>query len=444
MKKQLLFILMTMIPLMTSAHDFAVQNADGVTIYYNYINDGTELAVTYCGTLLHSDNSSDYTGIVVIPEEVTYMNKTRKVTSIGKYAFYGCRGLSSVTIGNSISSIGMYSFYKCCSLTSIDIPNSVMSIEGNAFEGCTRLTSFYVDEANNYFKSMDDILMSKDGTVLVAYPPGRIESTYIIPNSVTSIGVSAFLGCERLTSVTIGNSVTSIGNSAFMGCYGLTSVVIPDSVTSISNASFAGCTGLTSITIGNSVTKIETNAFFGCFCLTSVTIPNSVVFIYDSAFSQCLGLTSVTIGNNVAYIGSEAFAGCNIPEVISKIENPYGIPGNSFTRNTFNNATLYVPVGTIDEYRNKDGWKNFVFIEEGVPSDIEQSLSKIRQIQSEDGVLTIQNIKNGTYISVYNANGTFVGSTISKNEQAKIDTNMQPGSIAIVKIGEQSVKMIIK
>lgn len=84
------------------------------------------------------------------------------------------------------------------------------------------------------------------------------------------------------------------------------------------------------------------------------------------------------------------------------------------------------------------------FIEEGVPSSIEQPLSNTRQIKIEDGLLTIQNVRNGTYVSVYNANGTFVGSSISQNEQAIIDTNMQPGSVAIVKIGERSVKVIIK
>jgi hypothetical protein len=144
-------------------------------------------------------------------------------------------------------------------------------------------------------------------------------------------------------------------------------------------------------------------------------------------------------------ISDSSFEGCNnILEVISKIENPFGIATNTFSNNTFNNATLYVPMGTIDKYRIKNGWKKFVHIEEGVPSGIKQPLYNTSQIKIEDGVLTIQNIKDGTSVSVYNANGTFVGSTISQNEQAIINTNIQPGSIAIVKIGDQSVKVIIK
>ena len=135
MKKQVLFTILMVLPLVASSHDIEVANADGVTIYYNYSSDGTELAVTFQGSYANS-YSNEYQGNVVIPEEVTYMNRTRKVTSIGDYAFRDCYGLTSVTIGNSVTSIEDQAFYGCSGLTSITIPNSVTSIGYDAFNSC--------------------------------------------------------------------------------------------------------------------------------------------------------------------------------------------------------------------------------------------------------------------------------------------------------------------
>ena len=342
MKKQLLLFAMILLPLVARAHDIEVKNADGVTIYYNYINDGTELEVTFRGDWDYS-YSNEYQGNVVIPEEVTFMNRTRKVTSIGNYAFRDCSGLTSVTIGSGVTSIGGSAFHDCFCLTSVTIPNSV-----------------------------------------------------------TSIGYMAFAHCYSLTSITIPNSVTSIENKTFVGCSGLTTVTIPNSVTSIGGDAFAHCYGLTSVTIPNSVTSIGDSAFSGCSGLTSVTIPNSVTSIGGSAFANCSGLTSVTIANSVTSIGGGAFNGVDIPTVISLIENPFKITGKTsdyrtFTQNTFNNATLYVPKGTIDKYKATDGWKDFLFIEEGTGGGDTPTTQKCEKptISYENGKLTFSSATDG-------------------------------------------------
>ncbi len=227
---------------------------------------------------------------VIIPAKF----KGKCVTSIGNEAFRGCSKLTSITIPDGLTNIGEYAFYNCSKLTSITIPDSVKSIGEMAFSGCRSLTSINVSENNANYKSIDGNLYSKDGETLILYAPGKTATTFIIPDSVASIGDGAFSGCSSLTSITIPDSVTSIGGGAFDGCSSLTSITIPDSVTSIGNCAFYGCISLTSVNIGGSVTSIGYGAFLGCSKLTSITIPDSVTSIGGSAFSYCTSLTSIT------------------------------------------------------------------------------------------------------------------------------------------------------
>ena len=177
----LLTLLMSMVGIVASAHDIEVKNSDGVTIYYVWNNDQTELAVSYRGSNYDS-YSNEYSGKVVIPQSVTYNSTSYSVTSIGEYAFYNCKNLTSVSIPNSITSIGSHAFSSCICLSSLDIPNSVTSIGENAISDCAGLRSV------------------------------------TIPESVTTIGIAAFRGCYCLPSVDIPNSVTSIDASVFDGC----------------------------------------------------------------------------------------------------------------------------------------------------------------------------------------------------------------------------------
>ncbi len=192
----------------------------------------------------------------------------RLVTGIGDYAFYGCSGLTSVTIPSSVTSIGEGAFRGCSGLTSVTIPSSVTSIGYTAFSGCSGFTSFVVEEDNPEYSARNNMLCSKDGKTLIAGVNGDV----VIPDCVTIIGDYAFFGCGELTSVTIPTSVTSIGDSAFYDCSGLTSVTIPTSVMSIGVCAFYGCSGLTSITIPSSVTSIGGYAFFGCSGLERVYV----------------------------------------------------------------------------------------------------------------------------------------------------------------------------
>ncbi|MBR3938887.1 MAG: leucine-rich repeat domain-containing protein, partial [Bacteroidales bacterium] len=267
--------------------------------------------ITGSNTAKVADCSTSTTS-VVIPSTVTYQGTTYSVTSIGYEAFYNCRGLTSVTIPNSVTSIGNYAFSGCSGLTSVTIPNSVTSIGECAFEGCSGLTSVTIPNSVTSIGSF-------------AFGGCSGLTSVIIPNSVTSIGWYAFYLVKHIIyngtatgspwgALSVNGFVengfvyadsTKTSLLAYIGTS--TSVTIPNSVTSIGSSAFSGCSGLTSVTIGNSVTSIGSNAFYGCSGLTSVTIGNSVTSIGSSAFYECSGLTSVTIPNSVTSIGYEAF-----------------------------------------------------------------------------------------------------------------------------------------
>ena len=352
---------------------------------------------------------------------LTSVTIPNSVTSIGGEAFYGCTGLTSVTIGNSVTSIGDYAFYKCSSLTSVTIGNSVTSIGEWAFGYCTDLASVTIPNsvtsigywafnnvpnivyngtatgspwgARSVNGFVDGWLVYNDAsktTLLACSKAATGEIT--LPNSVTSIGKSAFSNCSGLTSVTIPNSVTSIGGSAFSGCTGLTSVTIGNSVTSIGDYAFYKCSSLTSITLPNGVTSIGSYVFDGCSGLTSVEIPSSVTSIGNSAFFGCSGLkfvnvsdisawcaikfdnnmsnplyqannlylngtlvTNLVIPNSVTSIGEWAFGYCTgLESVISLPNTPPTVSSSSFP----NDVIVYVPNASLDSYKSSTNWKN--------------------------------------------------------------------------------------
>ena len=228
------------------------------------------------------------------------------ITSIGESAFSGCESLSSLVIPDSVTSIGDMAFCGCSSLKYISIPKSVICLNGNPFfkwNGELKCLS-------PYFIYDNKVLLDKDKSKIIAFRDKNATS-YVIPDSVTSIGDGAFVSCTSLKSLVTPDSVTSIGGSAFENCYSLSSVVLPDSVTSIGAWAFSGCSDLADIVIPYGVTSIGNYAFCGCESLTDIVIPDSVNSIGSSAFEGCTSLSSVIIPDSVTRIGNGAFNACS-------------------------------------------------------------------------------------------------------------------------------------
>ena len=253
---------------------------------------------------------------VVLPASVTHIEEAAfsssqnlqsiempGVTYIDDFAFNGSVSLTTITLPASIESIGDYAFEDSDSLTTITLPASLESIGEGAFGDCDSLTSFSVASGNPNFTSLGGVLFNKAITELLQYPKGNPATTYSIPQSVEIISTRAFESTS-LTSITLPNSLASIGFSAFSHCDSLTSITLPDMLTTISDY-----------------------AFFSCNSLTSVTLPASLTSISEYAFSYCTSLTSVTSLGNAPTLGIDVFL--STPATIYVYEGATGF-GSTF------------------------------------------------------------------------------------------------------------------
>ncbi len=270
---------------------------------------------------------------IVIPDSVT---------SIGNYAFDLCASLTSVTLPESLTSIGYDAFWKCTSLESIVIPDSVTEIGRMAFNTCTSLTSvtlgksltsigyaafyncdslelFEVSGDNPAYSSEDGVLFDKGMTVLIQCPVCK-TGDYAIPDTVVSVGLSAFRYCSMLTSLTIPDSVTSIGEGAFYGCAGLTELTVPadlDCVAYTATPVFVGCVNIEKVTFTGSGNWFPYGSFYSytpwqlsSSVLDTVIISDGVLSVGKSAFAGCTALSTVVIPDSVQSLGEGAFCGC--------------------------------------------------------------------------------------------------------------------------------------
>ena len=203
-------------------------------------------------------------------------------------------------------------------LESVTIPNSITSIGPAAFMGCKKLPQVKLPDS---LTSIEDSVFMECSAL----------TSITIPSSIKTIGKRAFYNCQSLSSVVIPNSVTTIGEAAFFMCYNLTSIEIPNSVTLIQRYAFSRCIRLTSVKMSNAIICLNDGLFGGCSDLASIEIPNSVIFIGESVFASCSSLTSIRIPESVTLIGQWAFASC---QKLTSIDLPNSV--TALGANAFN------------------------------------------------------------------------------------------------------------
>ena len=217
---------------------------------------------------------------VIVPEGVT---------RIDSHAFAYMDRLEEITLPESLTTIDTQAFFFSERLKSINIPAALTSIDSGAFCWCDSLNDFRVDPANPVFEVRAGVLANKKENILVYHPVAN-DKVYTVPGSFEKIGEDAFFH-NSMTEIIIPDSVKSIGSSAFFQCALLKTARLPEGLEVISRTLFSQCVSLETLTIPDGVKRIEDSAFFNCHNLKELVIPASVTHIGSDAFKDCTKLT---------------------------------------------------------------------------------------------------------------------------------------------------------
>lgn len=296
------------------------------------------------------------------------VNFMERVEIIADEAFSGWTNLYKIQLPASLKKVGKKSFYKVKNLNEIELPEGLKVIGDEAFS-FSDLNSLYIPN------SVDSIGKS-------AFAECNSLSQINIPANISYLGESAFMNCN-ISKIKIPECLAEIPDNLFSGCK-FETFEMPDCITSIGRSAFSDCKKLERIEFSKSLEKIGDNAFYGCTALKTLDIPEYLktigyyafksctalhtvsipegVEICSMAFEECTGLQIVTIPDSLS---SRTFYGCNsIKEIYINTTSVNPIDEDNFTESVYDNAILYVPFGTVEQFSNRRGWSNFFSIKE--------------------------------------------------------------------------------
>ena len=364
---------------------------------------------------------------------LTSVNIPQSVESIGEFAF-GHSNVNNIVIPDKVTELAGYVFMQCYGLTDIYIGDRVSKIDSETFRWCDNITNIKVSESNEYYKDVDGILFTKDGSTLVKYTGGKDITSYTVPTGVTAIADLAFDRSRKLTEVIIPEGVIEIGHSVFSDCTSLETVVIPEGVLELKQSLFSGCSSLINVSLPSTLINIESNVFpyefkhnliaenglyyidnylvgydfnysesyvikdgttliaGGAFesCSQPITsLPDTLITISDEAFKNAYGITEVVIPDSVTSIGKRAFYWCKQLTSVTLGSGLTTIPDEAFCADT---ALTKVNIPTNITYIADDafgGCENIINI------DVSEDNKSYKDI---DGVLFT---KDGTKLIKY-------------------------------------------
>lgn len=331
--------------------------------------ENTVLTTVVMGDKITIIGSSAFSGCVNLTNIVIPNN----VNHIGSSAFSGCVNLTNIVIPDKVNYIDDSAFSDCVSLTKVIIPAMVVSIADNAFRGC-RIEEFIVSENNFFYSSLDGVLFDKDKSTLLMYPIAKPNSSYIIPNSVTTIKSLAFKDC-KLTSITIGDKITDITDAGFNN-------YLVEYNVSEGNDRYSSMEGVL-----YNKKKTELIAYPKGKTNSNYTVPSSVTIIKKSVYFNS-NLTTINL-NNVTGIEAYPFSGGYIREFIVPVANPSYSVENGVLFNKKQTVLIAYPMGLMKDYEPNGQGSNYV-IPNGVETIRAYAFYPILEMVTVDGTIRLK------------------------------------------------------